>query len=311
MARRRKVTDLETLVRSIDDQLCHFDQQRLEWTLRQKVLRLVEIRHKLGDLGVSVAVEHGLSRTNARERIKAYLTENVGVILSGDELAVVSGISEYARRVRELRVEQGFRIFTGASCDENSGIRLQPDQYLLASLEADADAARRWAIANRIRRSTGGSKQRVLQFLQENVKRTVTTEDLAYVAKSAKEFARRVRELRTEEGYAIATRFTGRPDLGMGEYILLSSERVTQPHDRHIPMKVQRAVYERDANTCKVCGWSMSQWSPSDPRILELHHVRAHTERGENVEDNLIVICSRCHDEVHAGRVRIQSNANE
>jgi hypothetical protein len=37
----------------------------------------------------------------------------VGIVLAGDELMVVAGISEYARRVRELRVERGWRILTG------------------------------------------------------------------------------------------------------------------------------------------------------------------------------------------------------
>jgi hypothetical protein len=217
-------------------------------------------------------------------------------------LAVVSGISEYARRVRELRVEQGYRILSGASPDPNSGVELRPDEYLLVSPDPDQDGARRWAIANRIRRSGLGSRERVLEFLRENVGRVVTTEDLAYVAKNAKEFARRVRELRTEEGYAIATRFTGRPDLGMGEYILLSADRVAEPHDRDVPLEVQREVYERDRNTCTSCGWNPSRWCERDPRILELHHVTAHASAGPNIASNLKVLCSKCHDAVHAGR---------
>jgi hypothetical protein len=102
-------------------------------------------------------------------------------------------------------------------------------------------------------------------------------------------------------GYAVATRFTGRPDLNAGEYVLLSIERVAEPHDRHIPSDVQRAVYERDSSTCQHCGWNMSMWSVADPRILELHHVTAHAQRGANDLENLIVLCSYCHDEVHAG----------
>jgi len=142
----------------------------------------------------------------------------------------------------------------------------------------------------------------VLAFFRENVGRVVTTEELAYVAKGAKEFARRARELRTEDGFAVATRFTGRPDLGMGEYVMLSAERVAQPHDRHVPESVQRRVFDRDENTCRVCGWEQSKWSESDPRFLEQHHLEGHAEGGENVEENLVVVCNRCHDDVHAGR---------
>jgi hypothetical protein len=129
----------------------------------------------------------------------------------------------------------------------------------------------------------------------------LTTEELAYVAK-ATEYGRRVRELRTEEGYAIATRFTGRPDLRMGEYVLENAERIAEPHDRKIPFEVQKAVYQRADNTCEMCGWNHTNWTREDPRILELHHVSEHAEGGRNVPENLVVLCSRCHDDIHAGR---------
>ena len=62
--------------------------------------------------------------------------------------------------------------------------------------------------------------RRQTSHFKENVTRIVTTEELRYVEKS-KEFPRRICELRTEEGYSIATFYTGRPDLRPGEYGLL------------------------------------------------------------------------------------------
>jgi hypothetical protein len=157
-------------------------------------------------------------------------------------------------------------------------------------------------MANRIRReSSGGSRGRLLRYFLENVGQVLTTEELAYVAK-ATEYGRRVRELRTEEGYAIATRFTGRPDLRMAEYVLENAERVAEPHDRKIPFEVQKAVYERADNTCEMCRWNHTSWAREDPRILELHHVSEHAEGGKNVAENLVVLCSKCHDDIHAGR---------
>jgi hypothetical protein len=309
MARNQPPLSVSELIGEIDRQLAKFQQDAGGLTLRGKVLLLVEVRHAVNGLGVAVAVEHGLSAGPARERMRVYFLENVGTVLDGDELAVISGISDYPRRIRELRVEQGYRILSGASPDPDSGVDLTPDQYLLTTREPDTDSARRWAIANRIRRSATGSRDQILEFLKENVGRVVTTEDLAYVADDARQFARRVRELRTEEGFPIATRFTGRPDLAMGEYVLLSLDRLFDPHDRHIPLDVQRAVYERDANTCRVCGWEMSKWTAADPRILELHHLKPHRERGDNTAENLIVICSRCHDGVHAGTIKIPFSA--
>ncbi len=141
----------------------------------------------------------------------------------------------------------------------------------------------------------------MLTYLLANVGQVVTNEELAYVAK-ATEFGRRVRELRTEEGYAIATAFTGRPDLKMGEYVLESSERIAEAHDRKVPFGVQKQVYESANNTCQLCGWDREKWTREDPRILELHHLTAHAVGGPNVRENLAVLCGRCHDDVHAGR---------
>ncbi len=46
---------------------------------------------------------------SARERIRRYLENNAGRPVAGEELAEIAGISEWARRVRELR-EEGYVI---------------------------------------------------------------------------------------------------------------------------------------------------------------------------------------------------------
>jgi len=302
MARRRRKRSVDWLISQLDSQLETFGTNRGEFSLREKVLALCEVYENIKDLGVNVLYEHGWDAAAAVERIRLYFVEYAGIVLDGVEIAVVSGISDYPRRIRELRVEAGYQIASGASPDPESGIDLNPDQYMLVDAKPDLAAARRWHVANRIRRTGIGSRKQVLQYLMENVGNIVTTEELAYVAKDAKQYARRVRELRTEHGYSVATRFTGRPDLNVGQYVLQSKERVAEPHDRKIPAPIQRAVYERDSNTCRVCGWRHERWTADDPRILELHHLEHHADRGANVERNLIVICSKCHDEVHSGK---------
>ena len=177
---------------------------------------------------------------------------------------------------------------------------------MLTKIAADVEAPRRWHIANRIRKIPGGARNRLLLYFKENVLRIVTTEELRYVAKS-NEFPRRIRELRTEEGYPIATHYTGRPDLRPGEYVLLDSERIAEPHDRKITVEVQQEVYQRDKNTCRKCQWKPENWISSDPRILELHHFVEHAKGGKNISDNLLVLCSRCHDDVHAGRIDLNN----
>lgn len=208
-------------------------------------------------------------------------------------------------------MEEGYRILTGASPDASfSDLDVKPDQYVLINPEPDVSAARRWHIAHRVRKSSGSTRDKILNYLMENVGQVVTTEELAYVAGGKKEFARRVRELRTEEGYAVATKITGRPDLRVGEYILLSMDRVAVPHDRKIPIDVQRIVYARDSNKCRACGWTVERYSPTDPRILELHHMEEHVAHGPNTAENLIVLCSRCHDKVHAGTLDLSHITN-
>lgn len=296
---------VDILISEIEENLAQYRRSYRGLSWREKVLLLVKVSGCVKKMGVNT--NPATANVAARERIRLYLRENAGVIITAAELEVVSGISEYGRRVRELRVQDGYKILTRYSNDPENGIKLRPSEYLLLEPEPDVTAARRWHIANRIRRERGGSKIRVLRYLLENVGQVVTTEELAYVAK-AREFGRRIRELRTEEGYAIATRFTGRPDLKMGEYVLENAERIAEPHDRKIPFDVQKEVYEKANNTCQLCGWNREKWTREDPRILELHHVEEHVEGGPNIPENLVALCGRCHDEVHAGRRELPPN---
>jgi len=44
---------------------------------------------------------------SARDRLRRYFEQHVGEIVDKDELAQVAGIHEWARRVRELRDDDG------------------------------------------------------------------------------------------------------------------------------------------------------------------------------------------------------------
>jgi len=297
---------VQELVTEIESKLSGYRQEFIGLTWREKVLLLVDITKSVKILGINS--NYSAAGVASRERIRLYLVEHVGIIISASELEVVSGISEYGRRIRELRVQDGYKIITGNSKDVELGINIGRNEYMLLEAEPDMSAARRWHIANRIRREANeGSKGRILKYLKENTGQIITSEELAYVAR-ASEFGRRVRELRTEDGYAIATRFTGRPDLKMSEYVLESEERVAEPHDRKIPFAIQKRVYERSKNACELCGWNHSLWKREDPRILELHHIYEHARGGMNTENNLLVLCSRCHDDIHAGRQKLPKN---
>jgi len=96
---------------------------------RQRVLKLIDLQASFRRLGKAVVAEAGFGSSSARGRIKQYLTAHRGSVIEGAELAVVGGISEYARRARELRA-QGLEILTGPDVNPMTGHRLRPDHYL-------------------------------------------------------------------------------------------------------------------------------------------------------------------------------------
>jgi len=62
-------------------------------------------------------------------KLRAFFEENVGVVVTSEQLRDVAGISEWARRVRELRDEDGMRILS-----HNDREGLKPNEYILESL---------------------------------------------------------------------------------------------------------------------------------------------------------------------------------
>jgi len=99
--------------------------------LRERVLRLLEVQKAVRKLGVALAVDAGLSSSGAKERLRGYLLKYKGHVIEADELSAISGVSEYGRRVRELRENEGFKILTGPAKNPKTGQPLRPDQYLL------------------------------------------------------------------------------------------------------------------------------------------------------------------------------------
>ena len=175
---------------------------------------------------------------------------------------------------------------------------MKPSDYILLSVEQDRQAAFRWNSANEIRRENIAVRDKILKYFRSNVGQNVTGEELKYLAKDRSEWARRVRELRTEYGWPVVTKNTGRPDLEIGVY-LLEADRQSPEHDRRIPDPIKREVLRRDEYKCMYCEWTHEMWNRSDPRHLELHHETPHAEGGENTADNLITLCTVCHDKVH------------
>ncbi|SDM62404.1 HNH endonuclease [Daejeonella rubra] len=66
----------------------------------------------------------------SRSKLRDYLNENVGIVVDSNTLRDVAGVSEWGRRVRELRNEEGMNIVT-----HNDRSTLKPGEYMLVDLK--------------------------------------------------------------------------------------------------------------------------------------------------------------------------------
>jgi hypothetical protein len=300
-------SDFEAIRLSVIQRLEEIAERLRSGQLRDRVRALIPVFLELRNLGSLQLPSEGKTREAARLRILRYLQYFPGTVIAGHELMVISGIGEYPRRIRELRVKDGWPIISGMAIGDiksdpesaqDNTLKMKPDEYCLLEDKRDKEASERWKAANGIRKSKGGVKEKILKYLLLYVGKPINGEELRYIANRKKEWARRTRELRTEDGWPVATRFSGRPDLPMGVYVLEADEPAPA-NDRNISEKIRQQVLVRDHHTCQECEWNFDKAKPSDMRFLELHHVIHHVDKGENTSANLITLCNKCHDERH------------
>jgi hypothetical protein len=324
--RSRSASNVFAEAQEIQELLGDFISQLDSSELRERVRRLIPIVHKVRDLGSGLI--SSTTAKSASDRLLAYLRKYPRTVIEGDELMVVSGIGEWARRVRELRKEQGWWIYSGstfkqiAEAEPETAADLERelqfsvrsvgvDDYVLVREEQDREAAYRWNLLNTIRNQPGSVQSKILTYLRQNAGHLVTGEELRYLAKDKSEWARRVRELRTEQGWPIVSRMQGRSDLPIGAYVLEEDKQAPE-HDRKISDPVRIEVLNRDSFACRICRWKRDDFHPDDPRrSLELHHVIHHVRGGGNSAENLITLCNVHHDDVHAGRLDLNARLQE
>jgi hypothetical protein len=280
--------------------------------LREKVKALIPAFHLIRKFGTNIISKD--QKKSARNRILIYLQKYPLTIIDSEELLIVSGITDYQRRIRELRVQFGWPILSGKTAKamnvegewDSSFVDvsdMKAYQYIMLTTGQDRDAAHRWNVINTIRKEKLSVKDKIIKYFLANIGRRVNGEELSYLANEATEWGRRVRELRTEEGWSIKTRNTGRPDLPVGIYVL-EAARQAEVHDRKIDDAVRVEVLERDNFSCRKCGWKDSQKKEGDPRqLLELHHLNYHADKGSNTLDNLITVCNVDHVVIHKKRL--------
>lgn len=141
-----------------------------------------------------------------------------------------------------------------------------------------------------------GSKERLRQFLLAHIGQVVTSEELRDAA-GASEWARRVRELREDEGWPILTH-NDSAALKPGQYLLKETppKKTEISFARGISAKLRAEVLDRNGFTCQMCGLTPGDIDPSTGRKVRLHlgHIKDKNLGGRDELANLRTLCSTC-----------------
>ena len=133
-------------------------------------------------------------------------------------------------------------------------------------------------------------------FLLARIGETVTTEQIRESSGGQGQYARRLRELRDEYGWPIASH-NDAADLKPGEYRLTRTppEKPLVKFARGVSAKTRALAFERNGFTCQMCGIGPGE-SDDKGRKTRLHigHIVAKSEGGPDTLENLRTVCSMC-----------------
>jgi hypothetical protein len=142
-----------------------------------------------------------------------------------------------------------------------------------------------------------GARDKLRAHFLANIGKVMSSKELRRIAGGITEWARRVRELRNEEGYQILTH-NDQSELKPGQYLLLSAK--PQPaFQRGISKETRAQVLDRNGYTCQMCGAAAGEAHPYDPgRKTRLHigHIVDKSVGGTDELSNLRAICSVCNE---------------
>ncbi|HRN37984.1 MAG TPA: HNH endonuclease signature motif containing protein [Flavobacteriales bacterium] len=142
-----------------------------------------------------------------------------------------------------------------------------------------------------------GARAKLRSFFLEHVGVVLDSERLREVSGGISEWARRVRELRDEEGFDIQTH-NDRSDLKPGQYVLVST-KPKPAFERGISKETRAFVLDRNGFTCQMCGMAAGEPHPYDHgRKTRLHigHIIDKSMGGDDSPGNLRAICSVCNE---------------
>jgi len=141
------------------------------------------------------------------------------------------------------------------------------------------------------------ARARIRKYFLDHIGEVIDGEELRSVGGNISEWARRVRELRSEEGYKILTH-NDRSELKPGQYLLLDPK--PQPaFERNISKETRAFVLDRNGFTCQMCGAAAGEPHPYDPtRKTRLHlgHIIDKSHGGSDDPSNLRATCSVCNE---------------
>jgi HNH endonuclease len=142
-----------------------------------------------------------------------------------------------------------------------------------------------------------GARAKLRAYLLANTGRIISSSELRLASGNTSEWARRIRELRTEEGYQILTH-NDRSDLTPGQYLLLDPKPIPA-FERGISKETRAFVLDRNGFTCQMCGAVAGEPDATNPgRKIRLHigHVIDKSMGGGDGPTNLRAICSVCNE---------------
>ena len=149
----------------------------------------------------------------------------------------------------------------------------------------------------RVKKVSTGARAKLRQYFLANIGRVMGSDELRKASGNISEWSRRIRELRTEEGYQILTH-NDRGDLTPGQY-LLESKKPQPAFALAISKETRALVLDRNGFTCQMCGAVAGEPHPYDPgRKTRLHigHVIDKSMGGTDDLGNLRAICSVCNE---------------
>ena len=141
------------------------------------------------------------------------------------------------------------------------------------------------------------ARRQLREYFLANVGKVLDWQELRKVAGDITEWARRVRELRDEEGMNIVTD-KDRSDLKPGQYLLIDTKPIPS-FERAISKETRAFVLDRNGYTCQMCGLAAGDPDPNSPgRKIRLHigHLVDKSMGGTDDPCNLRALCSNCNE---------------